>query len=43
MERCRRALSDWNAELRILQEDQEKPPEVNPAARGNAIVQASSE
>ncbi|HEV2200001.1 MAG TPA: hypothetical protein VGR73_09270 [Bryobacteraceae bacterium] len=30
------ALSDWYAELRILEEEQrrEKPPELNPAAEG---------
>ena len=26
------ALSDWSAELRILREEQKKPPESNPAA-----------
>ena len=33
------ALSDWSAELRILEEEQrqEKPPESNPAAQGNAL------
>ena len=32
------ALADWSMELRILEEEQrrEKPPEANPAARGNA-------
>ena len=28
------ALSDWSAELRILEQEQEKPPEMNPAAEG---------
>ena len=33
------ALSDWSAELRILEEEQkqEKPPELNPAAGGKAL------
>jgi hypothetical protein len=33
------ALSDWSAELRILEEEQrqEKPPELNPAAEGNDL------
>ena len=33
------ALSDWHAEWRILEEEQrqEKPPELNPAAEGNAL------
>jgi hypothetical protein len=33
------ALSDWSAELRILEEKQrqEKPPDVTPAAEKNAL------
>jgi hypothetical protein len=33
------ALSDWCAELRILEEEQrqEKPPELNPAAEGTQL------
>jgi hypothetical protein len=33
------ALSDWWAELRILEEEQrrEKPPELNPAALGEGL------
>jgi hypothetical protein len=33
------ALSDWSAELRILEAEQkrEKPPELNPAAGGKAL------
>ena len=33
------ALSDWSAELRILEAEQrqEKPPELNPAAEGKAL------
>ena len=41
------ALSDWSAELRILEGEQkrEKPPKLNPAACGNGLVstQALSE
>jgi len=33
------ALSDWHAELRILEEEQrqEKPPELNPAAKESQL------
>jgi hypothetical protein len=33
------ALSDWSAELRILEAEQrqEKPPELNPAAEGKTL------
>jgi len=33
------ALSDWHAELRILEEEQrqEEPPELNPAAEGKEL------
>jgi hypothetical protein len=33
------ALSDWSAELRILEAEQrkEKPPELNPAAGGKRV------
>jgi hypothetical protein len=33
------ALSDWSAELRILEEEQrqEKPPGLNPAAEGKQL------
>lgn len=30
----RLALADWSAELRILEAEREKPPELNPAAAG---------
>jgi hypothetical protein len=31
------ALADWSAELRILLEEREKPPGLNPAAYGQRI------
>ena len=31
------ALTDWSAELRILVEEREKPPGLNPAACGNGL------
>jgi hypothetical protein len=38
------ALSDWWAELRILEAEQrrEKPPELNPAAKGKQLSSVQS-
>jgi hypothetical protein len=35
------ALADWNGELRILQGDEKKPPEINPGGRKELVGRIS--